>query len=50
MPTCRSGPQTGVQLVTIAGSISAEAGQHFLRVGADLSGLCPGGPVPAGGA
>ena len=37
------GPQIGSQLVTVAGGISAEAGQHFLRIGADPARLGPGG-------
>ena len=36
------GPQVGAQLVTVAGGVSAEAGQHLVRVDADPAGLSPG--------
>ena len=36
------GPQVRAQLVTVAGGVSAEAGQHLVRVDADPAGLSPG--------
>jgi hypothetical protein len=46
------GPQVGAQLVTVADSVGAHAGQHVLRISADPAGLGPcglGGGQGAGG-
>jgi hypothetical protein len=36
-------PQAGAQLVTVARGVSAEAGQHLVRISADPAGLRSGG-------
>ncbi len=41
--TFGSSPQVGAQLVTVAGGVGAEAGQHLVRIGADPVGLRLGG-------